>query len=162
MRLQEYEHMFAQEATKICRRCGDERPLEEFAWRRKLAGTRGPYCRQCRRAYAKAHYAANRDLYIERARRPNGIVREQRVACLIEFLNSNPCVDCGERDPAVLEFDHIQGKDFTISERLRDTKWEVVLAEIAKCDVVCANCHRRRTAERGGFLRAALIQRKER
>jgi hypothetical protein len=42
---------------------------------------------------------------------------------------------------------------------LRDRNWDDVLAEMAKCDVVCANCHRRRTARRGGFLRAAVAQR---
>jgi hypothetical protein len=150
--------MFDHASTKKCSRCGAMRPLVEFAWRKKAAGKRGPYCRGCRRAYAKTHYAANRDLYIERARRRNQIVRQQRAAHLIEFLSSNPCVDCGENDPTVLEFDHVAGKDFTIGERLRDTRWELVLAEIAKCDVVCANCHRRRTAKRGGFLRAALIK----
>jgi 5-methylcytosine-specific restriction endonuclease McrA len=147
------------ELTKRCSRCGKLRPLEEFVWRRKAAGKRGPYCRRCRAAYAQAHYAANRQLYIDRARRRKQIVGEQRVACLIEFLSSHPCVDCGETDPLVLEFDHIADKAFTIGEGLRDRNWESVLAEIAKCDVVCSNCHRRRTARRGGHLRTAMIQR---
>jgi hypothetical protein len=63
------------------------------------------------------------------------------------------------RNPVVLEFDHLADKTFTISEGLRDRNWESVLAEIAKCDVVCANCHRRRTAEPGGFMRATVIDR---
>ena len=117
-----------------------------------------PYCRLCRAAYAQAHYAANRQLYIDRARRRKRIVGKQRVAYLMEFLSAHPCVDCGEGDPIVLEFDHVGDKAFTIGEGLRDRNWESVLAEIAKCDVVCANCHRRRTARRGGFLRAAIVQ----
>jgi hypothetical protein len=145
------------EAEKKCRRCGELKPIEEFVWRRKAAGKRGPYCKHCRASYAQAHYAANRQLYIERARRRKQVVGEQRVAYLVEFLSAHPCVDCGESDPIVLEFDHLADKAFTIGEGLRDRNWDSVLAEIAKCDVVCANCHRRRTARRGGFLRTAMI-----
>ena len=78
---------------------------------------------------------------------------------LVEFLAANPCVDCGEADPVVLEFDHLGDKAFSISKGLPDRNWQTVLDEIAKCDVVCANCHRRRTARRGGFVRAAVAQR---
>jgi hypothetical protein len=56
----------------------------------------------------------------------------------MEFLRTNPCVDCGESDPLVLEFDHVVDKAFTIGEGLRDRNWKSVLDEIAKCDVVCA------------------------
>jgi hypothetical protein len=59
----------------------------------------------------------------------------------------------------VLEFDHLRDKEFSISKGLVDRNWQSVLDEIAKCDVVCANCHRRRTAKRGGFARAAVAQR---
>ena len=142
-----------------CGRCGQERPIEEFAWRRKSAGKRGPYCRRCRAAYGRAHYMANRQLYIDRARRRKRTVCEERIAYLIEFLSSHPCVDCGETDPMVLEFDHVTEKTFTIGEGFRDRNWESVLAEIEKCEVVCANCHRRRTASRGGFMRTSMIKR---
>jgi hypothetical protein len=54
----------------------------------------------------------------------------------------------------VLEFDHLGDKSFNIAKGLRDRGWDALIAEIAKCDVVCANCHRRRTAVRGGFARA--------
>jgi hypothetical protein len=65
----------------------------------------------------------------------------------------------GETDPVVLEFDHLRDKKFTISKGIRDRNWQSVLDEIAKCEVVCANCHRRRTARRGGFARAVVAQR---
>jgi hypothetical protein len=66
---------------------------------------------------------------------------------VLEYLKSHPCVDCGEVNPVVLEFDHVRGeKHFNISKastlnislpRLQD--------EVAKCDVRCANCHRKKT-----------------
>jgi hypothetical protein len=104
--------------------------------------------------YNRAHYRANRDVYIRRARTRAETVREERLAFLIDYFRANPCVDCGEEDPMVLEFDHLRDKAFTISEGLRDRSWQTILDEIAKCEVVCANCHRRRTALRGGFARA--------
>ena len=82
----------------------------------------------------------------------------ERVAYLIEYFRENPCRDCGETDPVVLEFDHLYGKAFNISKGLRDRNWQSVLAEIAKCDVVCSNCHRRRTARRGGYLKIVLAR----
>ena len=71
----------------------------------------------------------------------------------------SPGVDCWETDPLVLEFDHLAGKEFAVSAGMRGRNWEAVLREIDKCEVVCANCHRRRTARRGGFVRAAVAQR---
>jgi hypothetical protein len=78
---------------------------------------------------------------------------------LIEYLREHSCVDCGEDDVMVLEFDHLGDKEFNISGGLRDRSLAALIAEMAKCEVVCANCHRRRTAIRGGFLRAAVAQR---
>lgn len=83
----------------------------------------------------------------------------ERVAYLVDYLREHPCADCGETDPVVLEFDHLRDKKFGIGKGFRERKWESVLEEIAKCDVVCANCHRRRTAKRGGFIRAVVAQR---
>jgi hypothetical protein len=72
----------------------------------------------------------------------------------LSSFRERACVDCDEIDPLVLEFDHLGGKKFTIGEGLRNRSWRAILDEIAKCDVVCANCHRRRTALRAGSARA--------
>src|SRR5213592_3239392 len=68
---------------------------------------------------------------------------EERTLYLVAYLSKHPCVDCGEDDPIVLEFDHLRDKKFAISAGLQSRPWQDVLDEIAKCDVVCANCHRR-------------------
>lgn len=55
------------------------------------------------------------------------------------------CADCGFNSHAeALDFDHRDPakKNFNIGKKAYDRAWETVLAEIAKCDVVCANCHR--------------------
>ena len=139
--------------TRCCGRCGKTKRVEDFAWRRRALGQRDNYCRSCRAAYKQEHYEANRERYIAAARRRKAAIVRERVAFLIAYFESHPCVECGEADPLVLEFDHLQDKSFGIAKGLRDRNWDDVLAEIEKCEVVCANCHRRRTARRGGFAR---------
>jgi hypothetical protein len=123
------------------------------------AGQRDNYCRPCRAAYKQEHYAANKARYIAAAGQQRKAVVEERTLYLVAYLREHPCVDCGEDDPVVLEFDHLRDKKFAISAGLQSRPWQDVLDEIAKCEVVCANCHRRRTARRGGFHRAAVAQR---
>lgn len=59
----------------------------------------------------------------------------------------------------VLEFDHVTGtKSFDVGQCLPRYAWESILDEIEKCEVVCASCHRRRTARRRGALRVILTE----
>jgi hypothetical protein len=82
----------------------------------------------------------------------------ERTLYLIEYFKGHPCVDCGEDDPVVLEFDHLGEKLFDIGREIHNRGWQSILDEIEKCEVVCANCHRRRTARRRGALRLLLSE----
>lgn len=116
------------------------------------------YCRPCRSAYGKEHYAANKQRYIEQTRVRNKKRFHKRVLFLLDYFKSHPCVDCGESDPVVLEFDHLRDKKFGVASAIHYRTWKLVLDEIDKCEVVCANCHRRRTARRRGALRLILSE----
>ncbi|HEV2755722.1 MAG TPA: hypothetical protein VG318_08090 [Actinomycetota bacterium] len=98
----------------------------------------------------------NRRRYIERSQRRKQELWAERTQLLLDYFVDHPCTDCGETDPVVLEFDHLRDKRFNIGPKLATHAWEDILDEIAKCDVVCANCHRRRTARRRGSNRARL------
>jgi hypothetical protein len=109
------------------------------------------------RTYAREHYRRNKEKYAtgtwERKRSSRGDLGRE----IDEYLREHACVDCGESDPLVLEFDHRDGVDKveTIAFlRVRGTR-EGLLAEIGKCDVRCSNCHQRRTAEQ--FAWAKLL-----
>jgi hypothetical protein len=67
------------------------------------------------------------------------------------------CIDCGEADPVVLEFDHRDRSEKRANvSRLLANGWATVLCEIEKCDIRCVNCHRRRTAEQFGWTKLSL------
>jgi hypothetical protein len=121
-------------------------------------GQRDSFCRPCRSAYHREHYEANRQRYIDQARISKQKLQLERTTYLIRFFDTHPCINCGEQDPVVLEFDHLRDKSFAIGQAVTRKSWQSILDEIEKCEVVCANCHRRRTAERRGSLRAMLTQ----
>jgi hypothetical protein len=150
---------FAEFSDAALRKMRRGKSAEDFAWRRVAKGQKDNYCRPCRSAYKKEHYASNRRKYIDAAGERRRSLLAKRTAFMVEYLRDRPCTDRGEDDPIVLEFDHLRDKKFSISSGIRARSWQSVLDEMAKCEVVCANCHRRRTARRGGFARAAVAQR---
>ena len=83
-------------------------------------------------------------------RRAQGLRRKRRIRGVVqEYLETHPCVDCGESDPVVLEFDHVRGEKVMdiAGMKARAASLFTIDNEIAKCDVRCANCHRRKTAQ---------------
>jgi hypothetical protein len=124
-----------------CYRCRDLKPIEDFAWRRRAKGQHDSFCRPCRSAYGREHYQANRQRYIDQAGKVKRRLTRERTLYLLEFFKTHPCVDCGERDPVVLEFDHLRDKSFAIGPSLSRRGWQDILDEMKKCEVVCANCH---------------------
>jgi hypothetical protein len=133
-----------------CGRCRLQLPPECF---NRLGTGRQWWCRSCFAAY----FRARGDLH----RRQSSTAKVARTQALrehvLDHLRRTPCVDCGERDPVVLEFDHVREKTANISKLVSDAApVKAVEAEIARCEVVCANCHRRRTAIRGRWRRAAV------
>lgn len=139
--------------TKICTECGQERSLDDYHKKnRKLRSN----CKWCVSEYTKAHYRNNKEYYLKKAT----VNRKQAQVRLREFLflykKDHPCVDCGELDPIVLEFDHIKGKDDGLSNMARRAlKLNTIIKEIDKCEVVCANCHKKRTSKRSNWYNRA-------
>lgn len=141
--------------TRICYTCGLPKPTSEFAVKDKERGTRSTKCRSCQAAYSREHYRRNRPSYLRRAASRRKITREQCRQEVFDYLITHPCVDCGEKDPIVLEFDHRDPskKRGSISRLITQVTWSTLELEIAQCDVRCANCHRRRTAEQFGWAK---------
>ena len=110
--------------------------------------------------YAREYYKKNKNKIKEqnkkwanspKGKRAKAIQAAKFTARRGEFLNSHknvPCMDCGKKyPPYVMDFDHRDPstKSFTISQRRATISLQALENEIAKCDIICANCHRERT-----------------
>jgi len=146
------EPLFPLDAVKRCSTCHATKPLTEFNRLRRARDGRQASCRECNKAY---HYA-NWERHMSQIRARTKRVREEARAFIVNYLRSHPCVDCGERDIVVLEFDHLRDKDANVSHYIRMGQLPRALLEIEKCEVVCANCHRRRTSTRAGWYRSQV------
>lgn len=90
------------------------------------------------------HYYRNKDQYKERAKQNRRECRE-----LARKAKNVPCTDCGLRYPYyVMQFDHLGDKIANINSMVAEGRKKALLIEIAKCEVVCANCHAERTHSR--------------
>ena len=137
-----------------CVTCKQSKPIDEFSWRHRLVGERHIHCRDCQRTYKRNHYLRHKVAYIERSKKQKeeSVLRNRRL--VQEYLKTHPCVDCGESDPIVLEFDHVGKKDRTVAKLvLQAVSWEKILKEIQQCQIRCANCHRRKTAQQLGWYK---------
>ena len=129
---------------KECKTCKQTKSLEEFSkWH---GGKTQPVCKDCNRIYQKQHYGKNKGRYIT-----NVINKRKNIEDEIRKIKmSTPCKDCGKiYHYCVMDFDHLIDKKFQISKATR-SGWPlaIILAEIEKCELVCANCHRLRSFER--------------
>ena len=105
------------------------------------------------REASRRHYEKNRDRVIAKAKEYSKLTRDRIRTFISDYLKTNPCVDCGEANTIVLEFDHIgDDKHFNLSDAARKgVSMKKLKDEIAKCEVRCANCHRKKTYERSGW-----------
>lgn len=132
-------------ALKICSKCRAAKPLEEFNFRYKARNIRHGYCKECGKTFTRNHYKNNKRQYLDK--------NASSIKARREFMRQSknrPCADCGKVYPYyVLDFDHREGEikrcDLSRTDRLSSNALKL---EIAKCDVVCSNCHRERTHQR--------------
>ena len=144
---------------RTCRVCGKTKPLTEFPYRSLQRQTRQRICLLCQREYTNEWYSRNRQSQIAKAKIRNRHATADLKKRVRAYLFDHPCVDCGETDPDVLDFDHLRDKRANMSTLVQyGVSWKTVQDEIAKCEVRCANCHRRRTARNGGFYRVRATE----
>jgi hypothetical protein len=134
--------------VRRCSRCGLYLPQESF--NRSGEGFQW-YCRLCFAAY----FRARGDVHRAQSRAAKQARQQVLHSHILEYLRAHPCIECGEGDPVVLDFDHVGDKNASISAFVTEVAPIAAIdAEIKQCEVVCANCHRRRTAARGVWRRA--------
>ncbi len=135
---------------KTCNSCKKTKPLSDFWKKKSCKDGLNPRCGDCLRAYHRSHYKGSpkRKNQIRTNSKKWEDVQKQALEA---FMEGKSCTDCGNDDRRVFEFDHISDdKEFSISDGMKKRKlsFKTILTEIAKCEIVCANCHRIRTVER--------------
>src|SRR2546423_3889733 len=130
-----------------CTKCGLWKAPDEFPILRRR---RVSYCRECRRAYDRRYYH-------ERGKAARSIRKRARAREARAWMNALkegvPCSDCGQVFPVwVMHWDHLPGsqKVGNISEMAGNRSRTITIAELKKCELVCANCHAIRTINRSG------------
>ena len=131
---------------KECGRCKEIKSIDEFY---RHGPKRQSWCKSCRKEYDKKYYDEN-DHRKEKIKLRRDRHKENVRKFLLEYRREHPCIDCGESDPVCLDFDHkpefekIDSIGMMVSRQL---SLKVIKEEISKCDVRCANCHRKKTSK---------------
>ncbi len=110
-----------------------------------------------RSTYYKEHYQKYHEKYLLRAKLRHEGLRNAHRAFMLTYMSDKACVICGEVDIRVLELDHLDPskKKFSVSQAAaRGFNIEDVVLEIKKCRVLCANCHKKHTAQQMGWYKA--------
>lgn len=115
-------------------------------------------CANCHRIRTAKRVRSWRVDPVWRSSRSTRPSRCRNLLFLVDYLRDTPCVDCGERDPVVLDFDHVGVKRFGVVQLAgRECSIANLEAEMAQCEVRCANCHRRRTIVEQAHFRNYLV-----
>jgi hypothetical protein len=131
---------------KRCSRCGEIKPYSEFHKNTARKDGLQTYRKSCRRVIDHERYERRRGKPIAWR-----VFDRTLRKWLRELKTGRPCTDCGRiYPPEVMQWDHLPG-----TEKLADVSLirsrEAVFAEIAKCELVCTNCHAIRTFRRAGW-----------
>jgi hypothetical protein len=139
---------------KKCTRCSELKENNLFAKRSRSSDGLASWCKKCYSDHARQKYIDGDK--IRKDRNKTKIEREAR-GYIWSVLSTSSCIDCGNSDPLVLEFDHRDGVDklANISMMFRRSVGAII-TEINKCDIRCANCHRKRTQLQFGTWRTRM------
>lgn len=149
---------------KQCSKCKVEK--EEICFnnkRQRKDGSYGlhSYCKVCQKEFHRQHYLANKKDYFEKAKRYDKKYKLLLLKKVLAYFKKHPCVDCGETNPVVLDFDHRDPtqKEYDVATLVHRCRrcWDKILKEIKKCDVRCSNCHRIKTARDRNYLILSLL-----
>jgi len=132
---------------KACAHCAVEKEENRtnFHFKSKATGTFREICIGCWAIYHAKHYKKNKAKYLAKASIRNKIVNARQHKIINRYKRMKGCLDCGNKNPIVLEFDHLDAKDRNISTMI-GMSWAKIKLEISKCVVRCANCLRIRHA----------------
>lgn len=141
---------------KTCTKCKLEQTLDNFGNNKSKPDGKQVWCKPCVKEHNADYYKRTPERNPERlAHRRKVTLRNRKF--MMELLQKSSCIDCGQDDWRVLEFDHVRGvKSADVSNMVKSASIQALQDEIAKCDIKCANCHRIKTfIEQGWYASVA-------
>lgn len=129
-------------SQRICKKCGFIGEMElDFPTR-----SNGYYrysCKECWKKYQNSRYDEGKSNHYRRD------FRNKSRKFVYDYLLTHSCVDCGESTPCCLDFDHVKGEKYKTIRDMIAGCYSInnIKIEIEKCEVRCANCHRKKTAK---------------
>jgi hypothetical protein len=142
-------------AQKNCDHCKQWKEEEEFNWRFKNLGIRAKTCRECAHQFNKTYFEGPaKERHLKQVKERKDAARQVARDFMYDYLSTHPCETSGESDVRVLEFHHVGDKHMAVGAMVSNGfSIPRILAEISKCQVLCANCHRKVTMEERGWYR---------
>ena len=145
---------------KKCSSCKEELDIALFNKRKRCKDGLQHQCKTCQRAGQNAYYARNGRY--KRSVKDSAIkIKAAKRDRVFDILRKSHCVHCGESDPMVLSFDHIDPgtKKSEVGTLVsQGYAWATIEFEIAKCQILCFNCHIRKTAREMNWHRATYVK----
>lgn len=131
---------------KTCKGCNTEKSRSEFHRHANRADGLQVYCKSCKSQRSSTWFKSSPEIGIIQAER-NKLTKASNRAYVAAYKESHGCLKCGESHPAALDLHHADPsvKDSAVSQMLYNCK-EKIDTEIAKCVVLCSNCHRKHHA----------------
>lgn len=126
---------------KYCSRCNTHKPFDDFGKNKVKKDGLAVYCKPCYRNIANKFHSENPENTRARAAKNRVRIKEW----FTEYRSGLSCEDCGQNHPATLDFHHIDPteKDDSVTQMVHDCfSIDNIKLEIAKCKVLCSNCHR--------------------
>lgn len=141
--------------TKHCGKCQRDLPIEDFSSNKTKRDGHSSTCKDCKAVYQREWYLKNRERHRANSKKGRATRRTAAREWVMAHLRDNPCVLCGFDDIRALEYDHLGDKTHNVCDIVQGGYvLEVVVKEVAKCRVLCANCHRIATSDDGSFYRS--------
>lgn len=140
---------------KVCTKCKKEKEKEEFNKNKTRKDGLQTMCKICSQEKSRIYYQNNAEVQKVIIKSQHKRRKQECRDNINEYLKKHPCIDCGNDNLVVLEFDHKNRdeKYKSVSQMMASGySWVKVKKEIDKCEVRCANCHRIRTAEQLGYI----------
>ena len=139
------------------------RALDEFSRSKGKKDGRNTTCKPCQREYHnKVWYPKHRLKHIKYVAKRKKENKQKHFLKILKEYFSKGCIDCGEKDSRILEFDHVRGEKKRTKSRATDGvmglvrqgySWKTIKKEIDKCEIRCRNCHKIKTYEEFNYYK---------